>query len=68
MFVMTERARIKIAALMTALFLGSVSTAGVLTHTPTPTVSATSPAQAATAAQPSPGAIPSTTSEHETHD
>jgi hypothetical protein len=68
MFVMTERARIKIAALVTTLFLGAVSTAGVLTHTPTPTVSATSPAQIATPGNPTRAAAPSPTSEHETHD
>jgi hypothetical protein len=65
---MTEKVRIKIAALVTALFLGAVTTAGVLTHTHAPTVSAASSAQTVTPAQPTPGAIPSPTSEHENHD
>jgi hypothetical protein len=65
---MTEKARIKIAALVTALFLGAVCATGVLTHTHTPTVSAASSAQTATPAQPTPGVIASPTSEHENHD
>src|SRR5450755_1853263 len=48
---MTERLRIKIAALLTALFLGALCTAGVLTHTHTPAVSAANSAQTATPAQ-----------------
>ena len=65
---MTEKVRIKIAALLTALFLGAVSAAGVLTHTHAPTVSASSSAQSATFAPPKAGAVPSPTSEHDTHD
>jgi hypothetical protein len=65
---MTEKARIKIAALVTALFLGAVSTAGVLTHTHTPTVSAAGSPQSATPAQPTPAVIASPTSEHDNHD
>jgi hypothetical protein len=65
---MTEKVRIKIAVFVTALFLGAVCTAGVLTHTPTPTVSAASPAQTATPAHPAQGATASPTSEHENHD
>ena len=55
---MTERLRIKIAALITALFLGALCTAGVLMHTHIPTVSAASSAQTATPAQPGRGATP----------
>jgi hypothetical protein len=65
---MTKKVRIKIAALVTALFLGAVCTAGVLTDTHIPTISAASSAQTATPSQPKPGAIPSPTSEHENHD
>jgi hypothetical protein len=65
---MTKKVRIKIAALVTALFPGAVCTAGALTHTHAPTVSAASSAQTATPAQPKPGAIPSSSSEHDSYD
>jgi hypothetical protein len=65
---MTDKLRLKVAALVTALFLGAVSTAGVLTHTPTPTVSAGISVKTVTPAHPTPGAIPSSNREHENHD
>lgn len=65
---MTERLRIKIAAVVTALFLGALCTAGVLTRTHPPTVSAASSAQTATPAQLGRGAIPFPTSEHDNYD
>ena len=56
---MTDKARIKIAATVTALFLGSVSLAGIATHTETPkaasaaaVAAAVQPAAAPAAAQP----------------
>jgi hypothetical protein len=69
---MTEKLRLKIAAVVTALFLGAVSTAGVLTHASTPALSAGSSVKAVTPAQTvtpgQPGPIPSSNREHENHD
>ncbi len=65
---MTERLRIKIAALITALFLGALCTAGVLAHTHTSAVSAARSAQTATPAQLGLGVIPSPTIEHDNYD
>jgi hypothetical protein len=67
-FAMTEEVRIKIAAIVTALFLGAVCTAGVLTHTHPPTVSAATLIQAATPAHPARAARPSPMNEHENYD
>lgn len=45
---MTDKARIKVAAVVTAIFLGAVSAAGVMAHSSTPPTPAT--AVSATAA------------------
>jgi hypothetical protein len=65
---MTDKVRIKIAAVVTALFLGAACTAGVLTHAHPSTVSAASPARAVTVTPPARGGTPSPTNEHENHD
>ena len=39
---MTEKARLKVAALLVALFLAAISAAGVLTHGPSSTVAVSS--------------------------
>jgi hypothetical protein len=65
---MTDKVRIKIAAVVTALFLGAACTAGVLTHAHPSTVSAASTARPATAVPPAQGATPSPTNEHENYD
>jgi hypothetical protein len=64
---MTDQLRMKVAALLTALFLGAVCAAGLLTHTPAPPVAA-SPAQIAAPASSAPVAIPSLNYGQESHD
>ncbi len=50
---MTDKARIFIAALITALFLGAVSAAGLIAHHPAPvSAAASSPAPTTTLTQP----------------
>jgi hypothetical protein len=65
---MTERLRIRIAALITALFLGALCAAGVLTHTGTPMVSAASSARTAAPTQLVPGVVPSSSDGHDSYD
>jgi hypothetical protein len=65
---MTDTARIKLAALVVAFFLASVSTAGVLSHTRSPIVALTRPVPSALHAHPVPTQISSLAFEHDNHD
>lgn len=68
MFVMTERARIKIAALVTALSFGAAVSAATLAHPHPTSVKTVRAVQIAIPAQPGPGASPSPTTQHESYD
>jgi hypothetical protein len=65
---MTEKARIKIAALMTALFLGAVSAAGVAVHNNKPQTAPRSQIPTATYGAPHPASPPPESQERERHD
>jgi hypothetical protein len=65
---MTDKVRIKIAAVVTALFLGAACTAGVLTHAHPSTVSAASAARPATVVPAARGGTHPPTNEHENYD
>jgi hypothetical protein len=61
---MTDKARIKIAATVTALFLAAVSVAGIATHTATPKAAST----AAVAAAVQPAAAPAVAQPAQAHE
>ena len=65
---MTEKARLKIAALITALFLGATVSAATLTHPHPVTVKAVQAAQPTASTQPRPGGTPHPSTEHESYD
>jgi hypothetical protein len=68
MFVMTEKARIKIAALVTALSFGAAVSAATLAHPHPVSVKTVRAGQIAIPAQPGSGANPFPTTEHESYD
>jgi hypothetical protein len=65
---MTEEARIKIAALVTALSFGGAVSAATLTPPHRVTATAVRSVQSATPAQPGPGANHHSNTEHESYD
>jgi hypothetical protein len=58
---MTDKARIKIAAAVTAMFLGAVSAAGVMAHSNGPSTPATAVSQATAPRQPGSASQPNAT-------